>query len=205
MPRPIPRIPTHRVAPRRLHPIYQRCHPLPQQVEHLQPHVPIHRQFIRNQGPRIKRIRIVLAQPKPVRQRPQCQREPPRRIRGRSDPPAQIGQIKQRDLRSGRRFPRRQTHLPLNPRPRASPNAQQQSNETCDDDLHSDHSFSVRYTIVTARLPRIEGILPSSRAGRPRSRTQREYQKRHTQSKCRVLSLFRSGRYVVVLLRVLRP
>ena len=38
-------------------------------------------------------------------------------------------------------------------------------------------------TPATACQARVEGILPSSRAGRPRSRTQQQHQKRHTQSK----------------------
>ena len=45
---------------------------------------------------------------------------------------------------------------------------------------------------ATSRQPfkdRIEGILPSSRAGRPRSRPQREQQKMRSQSKSRALSL----------------
>ena len=36
------------------------------------------------------------------------------------------------------------------------------------------------YLTPAVNLPRIEGILPSSRAGRPRSRTQRQQQKRRT-------------------------
>ena len=36
------------------------------------------------------------------------------------------------------------------------------------------------YTTPAVNLPGIEGILPSSRAGRPRSRTQREQQKKRT-------------------------
>ena len=35
--------------------------------------------------------------------------------------------------------------------------------------------------------PRIEGILPSSRAGRPRSRTQRQHRKRLNQRRDRIL------------------
>ena len=61
-------IPLHCVHPRRLFRIHQRRQALPQQVEHLQPHMGSRRQLVGNDSGRIKRIGVILPQGKIGRQ-----------------------------------------------------------------------------------------------------------------------------------------
>ena len=121
LPSRIRRVPSHRVKTRRPLLIHQRRNPLPQHIEHLQPHLCSRRQLIRNNRRRIERIGIILPQRKPLRQRRTAQRrqrEIARRIGRRPchRPAPQVGQIEHQHLRRNRWLTRSKTHLPLHQR-----------------------------------------------------------------------------------------
>ena len=135
--RRIRRIPSHRVKTRRPLLIYQRRNPLPQHIEHLQPHRRSRRQLIRNNRRRIERIRIILPQRKPLwqgRTAQQRQREIAlcigRRPRHRSA--SQIRQIEQQHLRRCCRLTRSKTHPPLHQRLGDRRGRQRQPNQNGD-------------------------------------------------------------------------